>query len=119
MKYIWQHNSWPRLTWESQSLLPLIGQARLGQGKILTQLNSLGFKLIREAQAEVLIEEAVDTAAIQGERLNRESVRSSVARRLGLPSVNMPPPNRAIDGLVEVLLEATQNYAKPLTVARI
>jgi len=119
MKYVWQHENWPHFIWNSESLLPLIGQARLRQGKLLTQLNGLGFKLIREAQAEILIEETIETSAIEGEHLNRESVRSSVVRRLGLSSVNLPPPNRAVDGLVEVLLEATQNYDKPLATERL
>lgn len=119
MKYIWQSKSWPKLTWESAPLLPLIGVARLAQGKLLTKVASLGFKRGREAHADILTEEAVKTAAIEGERLNRESVRSSVAKHLGLPSAGLPPANRSVDGLVEVLLDATQNYAKPLTAARL
>lgn len=119
MKYIWQHESWPRLSWKSQSLLPLISKARLAQGKLLTQVAHLGFKLSREAHADILTEEAVKTSAIEGERLNRETVRFSVARHLGLPTAGLPPANRSADGLVEVLLEATQNYDKPMTAARL
>lgn len=119
MKYIWQHKTWPRLSWESRPLLPLISQARLAQGKLLTKVASLGFKLVREAQADILTEEAVQTAAIEGERLNRESVRSSVARHLGLPAGGLKPASRSVDGLVEVLLDATRDYGKPLTAARL
>lgn len=119
MRYVWQQERWPRLTWKSEPLLPVISKARLAQGKLLTQVGRLGFKLEREARADVLTEEAVKTSAIEGERLNRESVRSSVARHLGLPTAGLPPPNRSVDGLVEVLLEATQNYAKPLTATRL
>ncbi len=119
MKYIWQDEHWPTLRWGAEPLLPLIGQARLAQGKLLTKVTSLGFKLSQEARAEILIEEAVQTSAIEGERVNRESVRSSVARRLGLPVAGLPPANRAVDGLVEVLMEATQHYDKPLTAARL
>ena len=118
MKYIWERENWPHFTWKSEPLLPLISRARLAQGKLISHVSSLGFDLSREAQAEVLIEEAVKTSAIEGERLNRESVRSSVARRLGLPAVGLGPTSRATDGLVEVLLEATKNYDKPLTSAR-
>ncbi|MBI2095928.1 MAG: Fic family protein [Candidatus Omnitrophica bacterium] len=119
MKYIWQHDSWPHFTWKSDPLLPLISHARLEQGKLISQLSGLGLGLNRQAQAEVLIEEAVKTSAIEGERLNRESVRSSVARRLGLSHAGLPAPSRAVDGLVEALLEATQNYNKPLTAHRL
>ncbi len=118
MKYVWQHESWPRLSWKSESLLPSISKARLAQGKLLTKVAHLGFKLDREARADILTEETVKTSAIEGERLNRASVRSSVARHLGLPTAGLPPANRSVDGLVEVLLEATQNYDKPLTATR-
>lgn len=118
MKYVWQYERWPHLHWKSKSLLPLIGKARLAQGKLLTKVAHLGFKLGREARVDILTEEAVKTSAIEGERLNRESVRSSVARHLGLPTAGLPPASRSVDGLVEVLLEATQNYDKPLTAAR-
>jgi len=119
VKYVWQYENWPHLSWKSESLLPLIGKARLAQGKLLTQVAHLGFKLEREARFDILTEETVKTSAIEGERLNRESVRSSVARHLGLPTAGLPPVNRSVDGLVEVLLEATQNYDKPLTAAQL
>jgi Fic family protein len=89
------------------------------QGKLLTQVGSLGFKLSREARVDILTEEAVTTSAIEGERLNRESVRSSVARHLGLPAAGLAPASRSVDGLVEVLLDATQHYQTPLTAARL
>lgn len=119
MKYVWQHENWPRLTWKSESLLPRISKARLAQGKLLTQVGQIGFNLSQEARVNILTEEAVKTSAIEGERLNRESVRSSVARHLGLPTVGLPPANRSVDGLVEVLLDAAQNYDKPLTATRL
>ena len=119
MKYIWQHENWPKLNWESKALLPLISKARLVQGKLLAKVTHLGFNLGREAQADILTEEAVKTSAIEGERLNRESVRSSVARHLGISVVGLSPANRSVDGLVEVILDATQNCNKPLTAARL
>ena len=119
MRYVWEHENWPSFTWKSDVLLPLVSRARLGQGKLISQVSSLGFGFSREAEAEVLIEEAVKTSAIEGERLNRESVRSSVAKRLGLSHAGLPPASRAVDGLVEVLLEATQHYDKPLTGTRL
>ena len=119
MTYIWQLKGWPALRWNSQALLPLISRARLAQGKLLAKVASLGFKLSREAQADILTEEAVTTSAIEGERLNRDSVRSSVARHLGLPTAGLTPASRSTDGLVEVLLDATQHYKTPLTAARL
>lgn len=119
IEYIWQHKNWPGLSWQSEPLLVLISKARLAQGKLLSKVTSLGLERGREACADILTEEVVKTSAIEGEQLNRESVRSSVARRLGLPIAGLPPTNRYVDGLVEVLLEATQNYDKPLTSARL
>ena len=119
MTYLWQLKEWPMLRWDSKTLLPLVSRARLAQGKLLTKVGSLGFKLSREAQADILTEEAVTTSAIEGERLNRDSVRSSVARHLGLPVAGLAPANRSVDGLVEVLLDATQRYETLLTVTRL
>ncbi|MBI4124599.1 MAG: Fic family protein [Deltaproteobacteria bacterium] len=119
MPYLWQDKKWPNLIWKGDILLPLISKARLAQGRLLTKVSHLGLKLGREAQAEILTEEAVQTSAIEGKSLNRESVRSSVARHLRLPTAGLPPPDRHVDGLVEVLLDATQNHDKPLTAARL
>ncbi|MBI5149776.1 MAG: Fic family protein [Candidatus Omnitrophica bacterium] len=119
MKYIWQNKDWTDFSWQSDALLPLLGKARQTQGRFLTRVRSLGFALTHEAQAEVLTEEAVKTSAIEGEILNRDSVRSSVARHLGLPQAGLPRAERSIDGLVEILLDATKNYDKPLTDKRI
>src|SRR4030042_5716430 len=107
MRYIWQHKNWPQFTWRSEPLLPLISQARLVQGKLLAKVAGLGFKLSQEARADILTEEAFKTSAIEGERLNLESVRSSVAKHLGLPTAGLPSPTRSVDGLVEVLLAET------------
>ena len=119
MNYIWQLKNWPKMTWESDSLLPLLGQARLAQGALLGRVKHLGFELGEEAQADILTEEAIKTSAIEGERLNRQAVRSSVARHLGLPRAGLGPSTRSVDGLVEVLLNATQNYQESLTAERL
>lgn len=118
-KYIWQNKNWSNFSWQSDRLLPLLGKARQTQGKILARVKSLGLALTHEAQAEILIEEAVKTSEIEGEILNRDSVRSSVARQLGLPQAGLPRPERQVDGLVEILLDATKNYNKPLTAKRL
>jgi len=119
MKYIWETKNWPAFTWEKGPLLALISQARKDQGILLARVKSLGFELEGQAQADILTEEAIKTSAIEGERLNRESVRSSVARHLGLPAANLKTETRSVDGLVEVLLDATRNYGKPMTARRL
>jgi len=119
MKYIWENPNWPKLIWRSEPLLSLVGKARLSQGKLLSRVAALGIELNLTARADILIEETVKTSAIEGELLNRDSVRSSVARHLGLPSENLPLPSRYVDGLVEVLLDATENFNKPLTATRL
>ena len=119
MRYIWQSNSWPNLAWDSDKLLSLLGQARLLQGNLLGRVKRLGFRLGEEAQADILTEEAIKTAAIEGERLNPQMVRSSVARHLGLREAGLVSTTRSIDGLVGVILDATQKYDKPLSTARL
>ncbi len=119
MHYIWQHADWSNFTWQSDQLLDAVSKARFSQGKLLSKINSLGMKLSREAQAEILTEETVQTAAIEGETLDRDSVRSSVSKRLGLPIAGLPAAGRRVDGLVDVLMDATMYYKKPLTAKRL
>ena len=119
MTYIWQVNSWPRMSWKKESLLPFLKQARRAQGDLLGRVKRLGLELGEEAQADILTEEAIQTSAIEGERLNRQAVRSSVARHLGLPAAGLGPATRSIDGLIEVLLDATQNYQESLGAERL
>ncbi len=119
MRYVWQHSNWPNFTWQSDQLLDVVSKARFNQGKLLSRISVLGIGLSREAQAEILIEETVQTAAIEGQILDRDSVRSSVARRLGLPTAGLPTAGRHVDGLVDVLLDATLLYDKPLTGRRL
>jgi Fic family protein len=115
VRYIWQTGSWPSFRWDSGVLLHPLGEARQAQGKILGLAEF--FEL--ELQADVLAEEALTTAAIEGERLDRAAVRSSVARRLGLPTAGLPAADRHIEGLVEMLIDATSNHADPLTSERL
>lgn len=117
-RYIWEQKNWPRLTWSTERLLTPLGECRLLQGKLLSKVAGLGFNLEHQAQAEILVEETIKTSAIEGEQLDVRSVRSSVARRLGLPSAGMPV-DRRIDDLVSVLLDATQNFDEPLTPERL
>ena len=119
MHYVWQNTNWTEFRWKSDALVQPLGRARLCQGRLLSRVDALGLKFSKEARAEILIEEAVKTAAIEGQDLHRDSVRSSVARRLGLPTAGLPTTERAIDGLVDVMLDATANYNEPLTPERL
>lgn len=117
--WIWQDPSWPEFRWDSGALAGTLGRARLAQGKALGATRLLDSSLTVEAIAAVLVEDGVTTSAIEGERLDPLAVRSSVARRLGLPTAGLPAAPRAVHGLVEVLLDATRNHAQPLTEARL
>ncbi len=120
VNFVWQHPDWTsRLRWNSERLLTPLAAARRRQGEIFGKAAGLGFDLGLEAQTSILTDEAVMTAAIEGEILDRESVRSSVARKLGLPTVGLPPTARHVDGLVEMIVDATQRFDEPLTEERL
>lgn len=97
----------------------MLARARLAQGKALGAAKLLDDSLSLEAVAAILVEDGVTTSAIEGERFDVDAVRSSVARHLGLPTAGLPAPPRAVDGLIDVLLDATQHYATPLTLERL
>lgn len=115
VRYIWQLPSWPEFRWDNDALLLPLGSARKAQGGLL----ALGEYFDLELEAEVLIEEAFTTAAIEGEKLDRKSVRSSVARRLGLSTAGLPPTERHVDGLVRMLIDATVHHDRPLNGERL
>lgn len=119
MKWIWQRPDWPDFIWEAETLLPFLSKARLEQGKLLARAKGLGFELGQEAGADILIEEVIKTSEIEGAYLNRDLVRSSVAKHLGLPSFGLPQASRSIDGLVDILIDATKKYDQPLTAERL
>jgi Fic family protein len=120
MKYIWQTKSWPDLKWDSAKLLKPLGNIRFSQGALLTQIKELGFEIQQTARADVLVEEALKTSAIEGEKLDPDAVRSSVGRRLGLPDAGLKEIiDQKAEGLVEILLDATTNYSKKITMERI
>lgn len=118
MKYIWEGKNWFDFKYDEAALLEPLSNLRVLQGKLLGRIMALDIKLETEAQAVVLVEEAVRTAEIEGQKLNREAVRSSVAMRLGFPR-GIGSHDRSIDGLVDVLLDAVRFYDKPLTLKRL
>ena len=120
MKYIWQNKLWPNFIWDSDCLLKPLGDIRFSQGSLLAQIRELGFEIQQTARADVLVEEALKTSAIEGEKLDPDAVRSSVGRRLGLPNAGLKDVrDQKADGLVEILLDATMNHSKKMTPERI
>lgn len=117
--YIWQEEGWPNFTWQSAAVIDALARCNFKRGKLLGRVAALGLDLGIEAQAEVLAAEVTHTSAIEGHLINPESVRSSVARRLGLPDGGIAAQDRYSEALVDVLLDATRQYGQPLTEARL
>jgi Fic family protein len=113
--WIWQHPEWPEFHWDSARLVQPLAAARRAQGELSGMARLLDPNSDLYAQLEVLTSEGVATSAIEGERFDPNALRSSLARRLGLPTAGLPAPARSIEGLVDVLLDATQKLDKPLT----
>lgn len=118
-RWIWQDPRWPEFTWDASALSTALSRSRRAQGELAGVIQLLDPKLDLSAQLEVLTLEGLTTSAIEGEKLHPDALRSSIARRLGLPTAGLPRPSRAVEGLVEVLLDATQRFDQPLTLKRI
>ncbi len=110
--YIHELKNWPNLTWDADEVCSLLGAVRHQQGKILGQMKALGFKLVEENMLVALTMDAIKTSEIEGEFLNPEQVRSSIAKRLGIEIAGTVKSDRNVEGVVEMLLDATQNYNK-------
>lgn len=122
MKYIHQLENWPEFQWDSEGLIPLLADLRYRQGRLLGQMELQGFKLHHlqeEANLITLTSEVVQSSAIEGERLDPAEVRSSIARHLGMDIGGTSQIARHIDGIVEMMLDATKNYSEPLTEDRL
>ena len=117
--WIWHRAGWPRFTWNSASLAAPLAAARRVQGEFAGMAKLMDPSLDLHAQLEVLATEGVATSAIEGEKFEPAILRSSLARRLGLPTTGLPVPPRSVEGLVDVLLDATWHYQEPLTLARL
>ena len=116
--WIWQQPDWPQFRWNSSALEPLLKQTRAARQQLLSQLERLEPPLDREAISALLGRESRGTAAIEGELLDPGQVRSSIARRLQLPlAEGQPTASTQVEGLLDVLLEATSSLETPLTLA--
>lgn len=118
-KYIHEHKSWTDFTWDDKAINVIFGEVRLMQGKIIGQMNALGFSAKEEATLTALTLDVVKSSEIEGELLNYHQVRSSIARRLGINTAGLIPSSRHIEGVVEMMLDATQRYNLPLTKKRL
>lgn len=119
MRYIYEHEDWPSFRWASERLTDRLAAVRHRQGRLIGQMESLGFALRAEAVLQTLTEETLKSSEIEGEILDKEQVRSSIARRLGLDIAGLVPADRHVEGVVEMMLDATQKFAEPLTAERL
>lgn len=117
--YIHLLDDWPSFRWDEGAVAPLLAETRHGQGRLLGRMETLGFQLRGEADLAAMTAEVVKSSAIEGERLSEHEVRSSLARRLGIDIGGAAPVSRAVDGVVEMMLDATRNYADALSDERL
>jgi Fic family protein len=117
--YLWEQTDWPAFTCNSARLASLLAQVSREQGRLVGRMEDIGFDLRREAHLRTLTEDVVRSSEIEGEKLDNDQVRSSLARRLGMDIGGLLPADRNVDGVVEMMLDATSNYAQPLTAKRL
>lgn len=117
--YIWQQNKWPDFTWNDSKLSYKLGRVRSLQGKLVGKMSVLGFDLKNSVMLDALTADITKSSEIEGEILNIDQVRFSVARHLGIEIEGIPEADRYIDGVVQVMIDATQNYMQPLTDERL
>lgn len=117
-KYIHQLPNWPQFTWQKDQLTTLLAEVRHQQGRLLGKMESLGFSLQAEANLQTLTEDVLKSSEIEGEVLNADQVRSSIARRLGMDIAGLVPADRNVDGVVDMMLDATQKCHQPLSFGR-
>ena len=118
-KYIHELPDWPHFRWDQASLTRRLAAVRHRQGKLTGRMQALGFPLQEEAVLKTLTEDVLKSSEIEGEILDRDQVRSSIARRLGLEVGALPPADRNVEGVVEMMLDATQKFEEPLATERL
>ena len=124
MSYVHQLPDWPGFRWDNEALAAPLAELRHRQGRLLGRMEGLGFDLQKEAELQTLTLDVLKSSEIEGERLDPQHVRSSIARRLGLDAGDLAPADRDVEGVVEMMLDATQNFdgasdgGSPVRVAR-
>lgn len=119
MPFIHELADWPAFTWDHKVLVEQLAAVRHRQGRLIGRMEGLGFDLRSEATLRTITEDVVKSSEIEGEFLDRNQVRSSIARRLGMDIGGLVPTDRDVEGVVEMMLDATQNHANPLTDERL
>lgn len=119
MTYIHERKDWPEFRWDEAFIANQLAKLRHRQGRLLGRMEALGFALREEAVLRTLTADVIKTSEIEGETLDHDQVRSSLARRLGIEIGALTPAERNVEGIVEVMLDATQNFTKPLTEDRL
>ena len=117
--YIYERKEWPHFTWDAKHLAGLLAAIRHKQGRLIGHMEALGFNLRQEAVLQTLTADVLKTSEIEGERLDAEQVRSSIARRLGMDVGALKPADRNVEGVVEMMLDATGQYRQPLRAERL
>jgi Fic family protein len=117
--YIHEESDWPRFHWDPERLAETLPAVRHQQGRLIGHMEALGFKLRQEAVLKTLTDDVLKSSEIEGEKLDVAQVRSSLARRLGINIGDLKPADRNVEGIVEMMLDATRNYAQPLTAERL
>jgi len=119
MRYIHELEDWPNLKYSSDSLLDLLCHVRYKQGKHQGKMEQLGFDLQNEARLILTSEEIIKSSEIEGESLNKDEVRSSVAKKLGIETAGLVTPSREVDGVVDMMIDATYNHKEDLSKERL
>ena len=114
MEYIHQRDAWPTFRWSDEQLASRLAAVRHRQGRLIGRMEGMGFALRNEAVLHTLTEDVVKSSEIEGEQLDRDQVRSSIARRLGMDIGALAPADRNVEGVVEMMLDATQKFDRPL-----
>lgn len=117
--FIWERSDWPNWRFDANALSTALASVRHAQGRLLGRMDGLGFALRDQATLQVLTEDVLKTSEIEGQQLNPDAVRSSIARRLGVDIGALAPADRHVDGVVEMVLDATSGFADPLTRERL
>src|SRR5205809_1723364 len=118
-RYIYDLPDWPDFRWDQKKLAAPLAALRHRQGRLVGRMETLGFSLRAEATLQNLTLEVLKSSEIEGETLDRDQVRSSIARRLGLDIGGLTAADRNVEGVVEMMLDATQGYDRPLTARRL
>src|SRR5450756_3096518 len=119
VRYIHELKGWPHFRWSQERLAKRFATVRHQQGRLIGRMERLGFTLRAEATLQTRTEEVLKSSEIEGEKLDAEQVRSSIARRLGMDIGALTLADRNVDGVVDMMLDATRNYRQPLTAGRL